>query len=328
MNTLDVSVVVPNLDGGEMLLETLRSAASAATQLIVVDNGSRDDSPHAAGRLYPDARIIRNERNEGFAEACNRGAAAAAGRYVLFINNDARLDAGALEALIEAAERDPSGAVWQPLILFEDGSIESAGDLFTRTGFLWHLRAPLAAEPYPVFAAMGACMLVRREVFLAIGGFVGSYFAYFEEADLCWRARLAGWEVRVVPGARVMHRSGTTSARILRPEQIYYLSYRNRLRSVLANTGARTLARVLPVHIGASLAIALGFLGAGRAAPALALLRALVWPLVSLGAVRGARRSVQGTRKVSDGELLRPELVVRLTPRRAAELFRGNLRRW
>jgi N-acetylglucosaminyl-diphospho-decaprenol L-rhamnosyltransferase len=327
MEVPDVSVVVPTLDGGDMLERALRSATSARTELIVVDNGSADGSDGAAEALG--ARVIRNEMNLGFAPACNQGAAAARGRYVLFLNNDAVLPAGGVDALIAFADADEGTAVWQPVVVSEGGSVESAGDLYTRTGFLWHLHEERStSDAYPVFAVLGACMLVRRDVLEALGGFVESYFAYFEEADLCWRARMAGWEVRVVPTVRVEHCSGTTTRRILRPSDVYHLSYRNRFRSIVANLGPLRLLTVVPVHVLACVAITLRFLVAGRGGPAMAVLRAIAWPALHPGEIRRQRRAAAAIRRVADRDVLRSDVEERLTPARALQLLRGNLGRW
>lgn len=328
-----VSAIIPNLNGGDMLLESLRSVldqGETAIECIVVDNGSDDGSPAAAARLHSSVRVMRYDTNLGFAEACNRGASAARGHYLLFLNNDARLPDGSLRRLLDVADGDPEGAVWQPLIAgdADANKVESAGDLFTWSGFLWHVRRPISKFPYPVFAAIGACLLVRHDAFDELGGFIGSYFAYFEETDLCWRLRLAGYEVRVVPDVTVRHESGTTTRRILRPHEIYFLAYRNRIRSILANSSVASLLRVVPEHLMGCLCTAAGFLSAGRVRPALAVLKALIWPLGNVRAVRRQRNASQHHRKVSDRNLFRADLVTRLTPRRAGELFLGNLKRW
>lgn len=325
MERPDVTIVIPNLDGGEMLLAALRSAPAAAER-IVVDNGSSDGSAEAAEAAG--ARVIRNERNLGFATACNQGAASASGRYVLFLNNDATLPAGGLDELVAHADADPDADVWQPVISDATGAVESAGDLYTATGFLWHLREPRTAAAYPVFAVLGACMLVRRDAFAAHGGLRDDYFAYFEEADLCWRLRLAGREIRVVPSVRVTHRSGTTTRRILSAPDVYHLSYRNRLRSILANHSAPRSMAVVPVHALACVAIAAGFLLAGRPAAAWAVLRALAWPIAHIGEVRRQRSEAQAARRVPDRVVLRSDVRTRLTPGRAFQLLRGNVGRW
>lgn len=322
-----VSVVVPNLNGGNMLLESLRSASGPGVELIVVDNASTDGSADTAASTVVDT-VILNDHNEGFAKACNRGADAASGRYVLFLNNDARLEPGALERLVSEAERDDRSAIWQPLVMSETGEVESAGMFITRSGLLWHLPKAARETPYPVFAATGACLLIRRDVFQTVGGFVDEYFAYYEDLDLCWRVRLAGWEVRVVPDAHVTHRRGTTSRRVLRPDEIYYLAYRNRLRTVIAAASARSLIRLLPVHAAASAWSAVAFLGTGRVRPAAAVLRGLLWPMFHAREVRSERRHAQAMRVERDGHLFRAEVRTRQGVGAVWSRLRGHLHRW
>jgi GT2 family glycosyltransferase len=327
----DVSVVVPNLDGGARVVGALDSVfaqSGVEIEAILVDNASTDGSPSDVARAHPSVRILQNEVNTGFAPACNRGAADARGRYLLFLNNDAVLPADALGHLVAVADADPVAAIWQPVIESEAGEAESCGTLMTRAGFLWPLLEARAEDPYPVFTATAACVLVRRDVFESLGGFPAAYFAYFEDADLCWRARMSGWEVRVVPAVRVAHGRGVTTRRIFAPADIYYLGYRNRLRSLLANPSAPTLLYVVPLQLASCLLIAAGFLVAGRPGPAWSVLRALAWPLTHAGEVRRARRRAQSIRTRGDRDVLRRDLLVPLSPRRAKALFTGNLARW
>lgn len=329
--TLDVSVIVPNLDGGVKVLGAVRSVfdqSGPSFEVILVDNGSTDGSPDDVVREFGVVRVLRNAHNTGFAPACNQGASEARARYLLFLNNDAVLPPRAIADLVAAADRDAAAAIWQPLIVSEDGGVESGGTQITRAGFLWPLTDEVGAGPYPVFSATAACMLVRRKVFEALGGFPASYFAYFEDADLCWRARMAGWEVRIVPRIRVPHGRGTTTRRIFEPSQIYYLGYRNRLRSLLANPARGTRLYLVPLQVVSCLLISLGFCAALRFGPAYAVLRALAWPLANVRDVREARRRAQAARSCPDTEVFRRDLMIPLTPRRAWELFSGNLGRW
>ncbi|HYZ92922.1 MAG TPA: glycosyltransferase family 2 protein [Actinomycetota bacterium] len=328
---MDVSIIIPNLNGGSMLLESLGSAfaqSGPTLETIVVDNGSKDGSPEAVERAFPEARVLAFHENLGFAPACNRGAAAARGRYLLFLNNDAVLPPRAVEMLVAAAEADAEAAMWQPVIVDEAGTVETAGFLATHAGFLWPLRAPPKASPSTVFAVTAACLLVRRSVFEALEGFREPYFAYFEDADLSWRARMAGWEVRVVADVVVSHRHSRTTRSVLGATEPYYLGYRNRFRSILANTSGFTLLRMLPQHIGACALIVCGFILAGRFRAAFAILRGVVWPLTHTSEILRQRRTTQAARGVEDRDVIRAELVTRLTPAKALELFRGNVARW
>src|SRR5688500_7712732 len=137
MNELPaVSVVIPTLDAGNMLLECLRHVRPERSdvEVIVVDNGSTDGSVERAAAELPSLRVVRNAVNRGYATACNQGAAEAKAPFVLFLNNDATLSRDDLDRLLEAASADERTAIWQPVTLGVDGTLESTGDLFTWWG--------------------------------------------------------------------------------------------------------------------------------------------------------------------------------------------------
>lgn len=321
----DVTVIIPTSNGGRALSDAVASVGSEA-QLVVVDNGSADGSVPAAGS---NLRVMKNETNLGFAPACNQGAAGAKTRYVCFLNSDAVVVDDALEALIAFADNDPDTAIWQPAIFDSTATkVDSCGDLFTWTGFFDHV-TNRPDSPRPIFAVKGVCMLMRTDVFKQLGGFRDEFFAYFEESDLCWRAQLAGWQVRVVPAISVRHVGGLTTRRILNPSQVRYLSFRNRFASILSNTSATARYRIVPVHVAIALVSAAALTSTGRLDSAWAIVRALVWPVTHGAQIRKWRTEVEAVRKVSDADLLnRTDVVSRLGLRRLVNLARGQLFRW
>lgn len=327
-----VSVVIPVLDPGPMLLACLASVGldDDRVEVVVVDNGSMDGTPAEAAEKYPGIRVVRNERNLGFATACNQGVAGSHGQFVLLLNVDATLPRDALDRLLEAAAADPDAALWQPVILSLGGDVENAGELFSWSGFFVRLRElpPMDGSPYGVFACTAACLLVRRTVFEDLGGFRESYFAYIEDMDLCWRARLAGWEVRVVPSVRVTHAQNVTTRRIFAIHEFRHLTFRNRLRTILANGSVLTMARMLPLYVVLSLVTALTLLMSGRARSAMAIVLALLWPLPHRAELAAQRRGVRAIRKLRDGQVLRPDLAAPLLTWELGRLFRGHYRRW
>lgn len=328
----DVAVIIPCLNAGPTLLECLHTLIVQHLQLevIVVDNGSDDGTPQAVADSFPVASVIRNASNLGYAAACNQGAVAAQAPYLLFLNSDAVLTAGSLEELLGEARIDDTGGVWQPVVLNPAAALDSAGDMFTWWGFLWHKEVTPSQtnRPSPIFSAKGAALLVRRDLFLQLGGFQTSYFAYFEESDLCWRARMAGFEVRCIPSASLVHIGGQTTRRIFAPHEVRLLSFRNRLRSILANPSAVNVARILPRHVAGCVITAAAFAARGRPRSTISILRALVWPLVNWRDVKRQRREAQAVRRIPDTEVFRPSLVVRLTPSRSLQLLRGQIGRW
>lgn len=228
-------IVIVNYNAGVHLERCLASvtAHAPAVPVVVVDNASHDGSEGVAART-PRVRLVRNATNAGFGTAVNQGVAVLPpGLAVLLLNPDCELTAGVLDALEAELVAHPECAVAAPTILDEDGSIQGnvRGDptiltgLFGRTTVLsrWFPNAPAArrnvqrASPHAddertADWVSGACMLLRREAFEAVGGFDERYFLYWEDADLCRRLRARGHTVRFVPTATIVHVGGRSSA--------------------------------------------------------------------------------------------------------------------
>ncbi|MFM1918609.1 MAG: hypothetical protein RLZZ303_243 [Candidatus Hydrogenedentota bacterium] len=204
-----LSVVIPTYNHMALLLECLDSIlpqCSPGSEVIVVDDGSTEDIAGVLVRDYPGVRVLRLERNRGFAVAVNQGIRSASGARILLLNNDVTLAPGCLDALLSSG-----AAMVAPLLLWRDdpATIYSAGDRIRRDGRPEAIgfRAPregFAFEEAPL-GVTAACGLFDRRVFEVVGLFEESFVAYFEDADLCLRARLAGFDAAVVPGAVAFH---------------------------------------------------------------------------------------------------------------------------
>lgn len=229
-----ITIVIVNYNGGTHLERCLASVAAHAADatVIVVDNASSDGSDLRASRL-PNVTVIRNRANTGFAVAVNQGVAAAAGvAPVLLLNPDCQLTAGAVEELQRELDGHPECAIAAPLVLDEDGTVQGSvrGDptmltgLFGRTTLLTRMLPNASAATRNVQTGpvretasrtadwvSGACMLLRRAPFYAVGGFDERYFLYWEDADLCRRLRAHGHTIRYVPAAAVTHAGGASS---------------------------------------------------------------------------------------------------------------------
>jgi GT2 family glycosyltransferase len=231
---MELSVVLVNHNGAAVLPRSLAALASntAATEVegIVVDSGSVDGSWEDVERHWERARAVRFDENIGFCAGCNRGAEAASGRFVAFVNFDAEVERGWDEPLRTLLE-DPSVSVATGVLLRPDGAqLEAAGleiapNMATYGRLDGEPRAGLPAEPFEVEAASGALMMVRREEFLALGGFYEPLFMYGEEADYC--LRVPG---RIVLDARsaIRHEQGHASGPLRSTTRLYWPS-RNRL---------------------------------------------------------------------------------------------------
>lgn len=201
-------------------------------QIIVVDNASTDGSLSYLVD-YPHVRVIKNERNLGFAAACNVGLSVATAEHILFLNPDCSFKPGALRDLLSALRSDEYIGMVGPLLVNPDGSEQAGGrravptpwrsfvravglsrfaDRWPSLFFDFHLHnQPLPAEPTEVEAISGACMLVKREVVNKVGTWDESYFLHCEDLDWCMRFRQEGWKIMFVPSVRITHELGVCS---------------------------------------------------------------------------------------------------------------------
>lgn len=292
------SVVVLNWDGGQMVQRCVGSVLAQTVppgEVVVVDNASRDGSAEALEARFPEVRVLRLPRNTGFAGGMNAGIAAAGGEQVLLLNLDVELEPAYLEACAAALDADPAlGGVTGKLLRFTgDDSppvLDSTGHRLYR-----NRRAVDRGEGEPdtgqyddrraVFGVGGAAPLLRRAMLDDVrrsGGtgdewFDADFFAYFEDIDLCWRARLRGWTFGYVPEAVARHHRGGTGGR--RIDAIEAGNHRNRLLMMVKDDAVPSLLRHAPgialtelrsaVHLAATRprALLLAYLGLLRLLP-------------------------------------------------------------
>ena len=195
-------------------LRALEAAGLPPEQIVVVDNGSADDSVAAIRAAHPRAQLLVNARNLGFSGGVNVGlrwALAAGFPYILLVNNDAEVAPEAPRILLAAAAEHPQAGILSPIIRYaDDGRIWFAGAYRRRflPGEHWpayRTFRELSPEPRPIDYATGCVMLLRADMLAAVGLFDEALFFYWEDQDLCERARRAGWQVLLVPGAGALH---------------------------------------------------------------------------------------------------------------------------
>jgi GT2 family glycosyltransferase len=229
----ELSVVLVNHNGADCLpasLAALRDGTEAEAEAIVVDSGSRDDSWREVDRHWASARALRFEENIGFCAGCNRGAEAAAGAFVAFVNFDGRVEPG-WDAPLRGALADPRVSVAGGILVRPDGAtLEAAGlAIAPNTATYGQLegrpRAAAGGQRFEAAAVSGALMMVRRDEFLALGGFYEPIFMYGEEADYCLRAP---GHVVVDPRSALRHELGHAAGAHRSPIRLYWPS-RNRL---------------------------------------------------------------------------------------------------
>lgn len=251
-----ISVVIVNYKGSEDTITCLRAfdnceRPAGGFELIVVENDSKDGSAQRIREAVPEARVIEAKKNLGFAGGCNLGVEKAKGRYIAFINNDARPGAGFLTESVAALEREISVAAVATKVLDWDGRAID----FVSAGMSWYGQAfklHVGEEDKPEFDiereilfGTGSSLVVRREAFLDVGGFDEDYFMFFEDVDLGWRFWLLGYRVLYVPKAVSFHKHHASMSGIGKWREQYLLE-RNALWTIYKNYDDDNLARLLP----------------------------------------------------------------------------------
>jgi len=216
----DVSVIMVNWHCADVLLDCLRCLEKGALEglsheTLVVDNASSDGSVATLRRCAPEVRLLLNKRNVGFGAANNQAMLVARGRYLLLLNPDTLPGAGTISRMVQALESRPSIGLAGCRLVDRDGKAqecfwyEYAGHVFPATA------AGEGGDPDAIEVGWtsGACMLVRREVFAATGGFDPALFLYGEDPEWCYRIWQAGWRVAYLPRVEIVHLGGASSAR-------------------------------------------------------------------------------------------------------------------
>jgi GT2 family glycosyltransferase len=287
-------------------LSALREQTWRDFEVIVVDNGSTDDSLALLGTSFPEAGIVALSENLGFAAAANEGIRRARGEILVLLNNDTQADQHWLANLITCLESHPeAGLAASKLRLFDDRQvIHSAGDCVTLAGIpvnrgVWQTdHGQFDGDEY-VFSACAGAAAYRRSMLGDVGLFDTAFGSYCEDVDLAWRAQLRGWRCVFAPQAVVYHRLSATGG----GARASYFAGRNFVYLVAKNYPSALLVRNLHRVLRAQMAIAMDGLRAWRGQAARARLRGLVVGLLSWPRMLPARWHVQTRRRLSDSEL-------------------------
>jgi len=234
-----ISVIIVNYNAGLELTRCVQSIAETEKELeiFVVDNDSGDNSIQQLLSQYHGVKelsIIQNDKNLGFAVACNQGSRAAKGDFFLYLNPDCIVEPETIPILLHVLENDSDVGMVGGLIMNHDGSeqrgcrrtiptpwrslVNSFGlkclvGLNRKVFSDYRLdREPLPDKAVEVEAISGACMLVSKEVYTDVGPMDEEYFLHCEDLDWCLRFRLRGWKIMFVPQARLFHSKGSCSA--------------------------------------------------------------------------------------------------------------------
>jgi GT2 family glycosyltransferase len=248
MKTL--AIVILNYNGKKHLETYLPSVieCSDGNDVLVIDNGSLDDSIHYISLKFPTVKLIQLKENVGFAQGYNDGLERIKGKYehYLLLNSDVEVSPGYLSPLLSRIA-EPTIAAVQPKILshvnktrFEHagasgGFIDKRGFPFCRGRIFDECETDNGQynEAMPVFWASGACLLIKSSLFHEVNGFDGKFFAHMEEIDLCWRLQHQGYQIWVEPSSTVYHLGGGTLS--YESKTKVFLNFRNNLYMLAKN---------------------------------------------------------------------------------------------
>jgi GT2 family glycosyltransferase len=254
-----LTIIIPSHNRADLLracLASVRRHAPAGAEVLVVDDGSPEESASETARRFPGVTVLRLPERRGFCAAANAGLRAAGRPFVELLNDDTEVAAGWAEAALARLEEGEDVAAVAPLVLLwgddpESPRIDSAGDRYYAGGIAGkrgHGRALAAVylRRCAVFGASASSAFYRREAVLRVGGFPEDFGAYFEDVDLAFRLQRAGYRALFEPASRVLHHGG---ASYRRPPALLEQQSRNEERVFWRNVPGKALWRALPLHL-------------------------------------------------------------------------------
>ena len=244
----------------EQFLPFLMASTYTNLEVYVADNASTDDTIPFLEAHYPSVKIIRLDKNYGYAGGYNEALKHVKADYYVLINNDIEVTQGWVEPVIAEVQKDSKIAACQPKLLqyhhkekFEyagaaGGMMDSLGYVFCR-GRIFEVDEVdkhQYQDTTEIFWASGACLFIRAEAFHEVGGFDKHFFAHMEEVDMCWRLQQRGYRVMAVPASEVYHVGGGTLSK--QSPQKTYLNFKNSLCMLFKNLPASKLIWLIPIR--------------------------------------------------------------------------------
>jgi len=302
------SIIILNYNGTKFLQDCIDSIireTNSPYEIIVVDNNSPDNSGELFSKKFPEIKFILNENNVGVPEGLNIGIKNSSGDFVVLLNNDLIVMPNWLTNFFKAYEKT-GNALYQPKSLkFRDPSVlDGTGCMINLFGFGFARNKGVKDEgkyskQEEISYASGTCMFAPKKIFDEIGYFDPTFFAYHEELDLGWRARIFGYRSYYVPQA-IIHHHG--SAHWKWSPQVFYLLERNRWLVLLKNYSLSTLLRLLPSLIIIEFTM-LGFFATKGLL--LKKFKSYYSILGLIGHIMKQRKIISKKRKISDNEIIR-----------------------
>ncbi len=216
---IKISIVIPvfnQINHTYRCLQSLLLSTTVPFEIIIYDNASTDETPNVLKKIEG-ITVFRDKKNLGFVEACNNGAAAARGDFILFLNNDTEVTDGWLESMLEPFSNSEVGIVGAKLI-YPDGRLQEAGNVIWKDGSGWNFGRgedpdlPQFCYRKAVDYCSAACLMIPKKIWNDVGGFDHRYApAYYEDTDLCFSVREKGYKVVYQPEAKIIHYEGVTA---------------------------------------------------------------------------------------------------------------------
>ncbi|MBI5701362.1 glycosyltransferase family 2 protein [Candidatus Saganbacteria bacterium] len=208
---IDLSIIIVNTNNKKILQECLgsifKNTHRMSLEVIVTDNNSKDGSQEMIKTLFPKVILIENKENAGFVKASNQGLRIARGRYSCLLNDDTITKDSSFDIMVEFMDKNQKAGACSPKLLNTDGTYQHQGSLFQKK--FWESKIPVEID-----FAIGACLMLRREVIEKIGLMDENLFFYNDDLDWCKRIKKAGFRIFFIPKAEIVHYGGYSSKRV------------------------------------------------------------------------------------------------------------------
>lgn len=323
---LKVAVVILNWNGRSFLehfLElTIKNTENIEAEVIVADNGSTDDSLDYLNHNFPTLRIIRLNRNYGFAEGYNLALKQVDAQYFVLLNSDVEVTPNWIKPITDTMDADPKiGACmpklkqWHNKKKFEyagaaGGFIDMFGYPFCRGRILDSIEEDSGQynDACEIFWATGACFIIRAELYNQLDGLDGDFFAHMEEIDLCWRIKNRGYKIMFIPNVEVYHVGGGTLPN--NSSRKIYLNYRNNLYLLYKNLPSNRLWVIILMRMCLDFVSALVYITQGKFAFYLSVVKAHWAFMFTLSKMRAKRKILQQKRVTNQTPHIYPRSIV------------------
>jgi GT2 family glycosyltransferase len=310
-----ISIVIVNLNGRKWLETCLKSVIESdypqnKLEIILVDNGSTDGSVEFVKETWKNSaiKIIQNKENLGWSPANNQGMKIAKGKIIVCLSNDMEVDPCWLKEIVNTMRSDPAIGIVQcnSISIWDRKTLDSGMNFLDKYGFAYSYVPQ--ESPQQVFFAEGMAFAIKNHVFKEIQGFDDYYFMEYDDMDLCWRARLAGYKVFFSPMSIVYHARGGTVGGTYFEKNIknIMLYVRNHFVTLIKNYELTNLLRVLPIVLTIQFMKVLYFIKTRSPHLVRATFKGLLFVLKDLRLIIEKRKEVQEiVRKIRDNEILK-----------------------